>query len=375
VSRATEPVAVDFDLSGIVGVRLEAPTTADLRAARRSLGDPSGALTRMPDIHVRFATRLSPTGLCWVEPDGSGFSEDGYFVLRRGRRPARARISFDAPEGGWELLSESGRAAVPHLLPMVRLAALKHGWVPLHAAAFQVEGRGVIAAGWAHGGKTSALLAFMERGARYLADDWVLLSASGSRMRGIAGEMALSDAQLLRFPQVAAERGRGALLRRAAARSARLLPRLVPARARGGHAGRLAARLAGALERRAKRSLTPEELFGARLELAAPHVLFVMMRHEARDVRVEPIAPETAAARLASASGFEELPFLGHSLGYRFAFPERAGVAFVEHAAELRRRLLTDALAGVRAYLVRHPRAADSRALHAAMASALDGLP
>jgi hypothetical protein len=321
---------------------------------------------------VRFAERVTADDLCWIEPDGSGFSDDGYFLLKAGRKPIRARISFDAPEGGWELLSERGSPSVPYLLPMVRLSALRHGWVPLHAAAFEVAGRGVIASGWAHGGKTSALLAFMENGARYVADDWVLLSASGARMRGLAGELSLTDAQAARAPGGAAHPRRGELLRRAAAWSGGALPRALPARIRGGALSRAATRVGGALSRRAQRVFAAEEIFGERLELATPRVLFVMMRHEGRDVQVEPITARAAAVRLASASGFEELPFLGCSLGYRFAFPDRAGVAFVEEAAALRARLLAGAMAGIRAYLVRHPRIADTEMLHAAMAPLLE---
>jgi hypothetical protein len=370
----TEPV--DFDLSGIVGVRLESATPADVKAARRSLGgEPSRALARSPDIRVRFEERVSASDLCWVEQDGSGFSDDGYFLLRAGRRPAKARISFDAPEGAWELISESGAPSVPHLLPMVRLAALKHGWVPLHAAAFEVNGRGVIASGWAHGGKTSALLAFMERGARFVADDWVLLSASGVRMRGLAGELSLTDEQAARAPRQSARGRRGALLRRAAGWCGGALPRVVPTRARGGYLSRAADKVGGALARRAQRSFPAEEVFGQRVELSTPRVLFVMMRHQGHDVRVEPISPRAAVVRLSSASGFEELPFLGCSLGYRFAFPERSGPTFIEEAAALRTRLLVGATAGIRAYLVRHPRVADTATLHAAMAPLLERDP
>jgi hypothetical protein len=363
---------VDFDLSGIVGVRLEAPLLeGDVIAAGRTLGEPPGSLDRPPDIRVRFARELAPGDLCWVEPDRFGFSDQGFFVITSSRRPARARISFDEPGGGWALVTESGRRSLPHLLPMVRLAAFGHAWVPLHAAAFQVEGLGVLASGWAHGGKTSALLAFMERGARYVADDWTLLSADGTRMRGLSGALSLTDEQLARTPLGPAH-VRGGLLRRAAAWSGRALPALVPGRGRGGALARVAERVGGALERRARRSVEPEEVFGERLDLATPRVLFIMMRHEARRVSVEAVPPREAAARLASASGFEELPFLGCSLAYRFAFPERPGAAFVERAAELRLQLLEGALAGLSAFVVRHPRAADPAALHQAMARCLE---
>src|SRR5690606_33433862 len=125
----------------------------------------------------------------------TGFSRDGLYLLRDGRRRVRARVTFGDGGGAWTLECERGAGRVPLLQPMVRLAALRRRSVPLHAAAFEVDGVGVIASGWAHGGKTTALLAFMERGARFLADDWVLLAEDGSRMVGLPGPVTVSAEQ------------------------------------------------------------------------------------------------------------------------------------------------------------------------------------
>jgi len=54
---------------------------------------------------------------------------------------------------------------VPHLLAVINLTALAKGVLPLHASAFTYRGLGVLATGWAKGGKTETLLEFAWLGA------------------------------------------------------------------------------------------------------------------------------------------------------------------------------------------------------------------
>ena len=364
--------AVDFEVGGVVGVRLLDPTECDVAAARRVLGEPSTPIGRVPDLTVRFTPKLRAPELTWVEPEAAGFSDQGLFVFRVGRKPARTRVSFDADGGAWELLCESGRACFPLLLPLVRVAALRRSAVPLHAAAFVVNGRGVIASGWPHGGKTSALLAFMERGARYAADDWVLLSADGARLNGMPGAVTLSDAQA-RSSFVRTHGGGAAdVLRSAAGWAGRTLPRSLPEGTRAGTLGKAADRVGRALVRRAERRFEPEHLFGERIRDAEPHVLFLMTRHQAPDVRVEPLDPGQAATRLACAAGREELPLLSLCHAYHFAFPASQGVRFLYEAAALRERILRGAVGRLRAFVVRHPPGVHTEALHSAMAPLIE---
>jgi hypothetical protein len=366
---------LDYEVAGTVGVRLFAPTATDATTARRVLGEPSRPLDRAPELTVRFTPQLIPSGLSWVETGAVGFSDEGLFVYRVGRTPARFRLSFDGAGGAWELLCESGRPSLPLLLAIVRLAALRRGVVPLHAAAFVVNGHGVIASGWSHGGKTSALLAFMERGARYVADDWVLVSPDGARMWGLPGPVTISDAHA-RSPLVRIHaRGTEDVLRSAAGWAGRTFPWSLPARTRAGTVADAASKVGRALIRRAERHFDPEQLFGERVRDAEPHVLFLMMRHQATDVRVEPIDAARAATCLASAGGQEELPLLSLCHAYRFAFPDSMGVRFVDEAPALRERLLRAALGRLRTYVVRHPIGVDSGALYQAMSPLIGGAP
>src|SRR5918997_82180 len=112
----------DFDLHGIVGIRLVGASPGDERAVADQLGPiRTPGLDREPDIVIRF----------------------------------------------------------------VNLTALAKGALPLHAAAFTYRGTGVVVTGWAKGGKTETLLGFMAAGAEYVGDEWVYLDANGRHVHGI----------------------------------------------------------------------------------------------------------------------------------------------------------------------------------------------
>jgi hypothetical protein len=361
----------------VVGVRTRGAAASDVRALTAALGPPAAALAREPDLEVQFTPSLATAGLSWIEPGRTGFAEDGFYLLREGAQPTRARFSFGASTaaGGWALACERGGRRIPLLLPLVRLAALRRRALPLHASAFEVDGCGVIASGWARGGKTTALLAFMERGARFLADDWILLAEDGARMVGLPGDVTVSPEQAS-SPLLQARVGGGARLARHALRQTGDALGRAAAAAGDGTLARTTGKVGAALARRSQVTLPPEALFGnRRVQSATPRALFLMVRHDAPHVTVEPLDVPAAAARLASASGYEELPLLSLALGYRFAFPEREAPAFFEEAAALRERLLARAVGALRSYVVRHPKRIDPAELHRAMASCLEAAP
>jgi len=54
----------------------------------------------------------------------------------------------------------------------------------VHASAVVYNGVGILMAGWAHCGKTAALLGFASKGAEYVGEEWVLLSGNGPKNAG-----------------------------------------------------------------------------------------------------------------------------------------------------------------------------------------------
>jgi hypothetical protein len=368
---APPPGAVDFDLHGIVSLRLLDASPADVAAVARQVGAPRGRLEREPDLVVRFVDRLPRSGLRHVGWREAAFSEDGFFVYRRrGRGEALARIPFDRVGGPCEIVCESGVASVPLLIPILNLAALAHGVVAVHAAAFTYRGTGALVAGWAKGGKTEALLAFMAHGARYVGDEWVYVGAGGTRLHGLPEPVTLWDWHLPDLPGIRRGLGRNARARLRAIRLARSLAHALPERRTPDGLERL--------DRLAERQLfvraRPDELFGpdaCALEGSFDR-LFLLVSHDSPEVAVEPVDPEEVALRMVFSGHHERLELLAHYLRFRFAFPQ-AQNALLERAEELERDLIRRAFAGKEAYAVHHPFPAPIPALFDAMAPLLEG--
>ena len=367
ISPARHEVA-EYDLHGVLGVRLLDAGPAEMRAVEQQIGAMRGRLARDPDVTVRFVERLPTEGMRYVEVNRSGYTEQGFLIRANGTAPAWALVPFDTLGAPSEFICERGARTVPLLKAALRLAALQRGFVPFHASAFEWEGRGVIVTGWTHGGKTSALLAFSEHGARYVGDELVLIPAVGGTMFGMPAALRISDAQ---FRQLRHVRDRRSLSRRLVMRALRETQRLTapaapvaPSLRRPLGYVHAAAREA---EARARTPLPLDRLFPEGQPLAAdPRTLFLMTSHASDEITVTPMSSEEIAARMAHSLRAESLGLMGHYLAFRFAFPDRRNPA-IESMHLLERRLLTQALQGMRAFVVRHPYPAPLRPLFEAM--------
>jgi len=172
---------IDFDIHGMVRIRLIDPSPRDLSAAHKLLGCPSRLPLTNPEITVRFVEDLSASGIRFLGDD-RGFTDDGFFLLQEGTRRVKARIPFDRIGDSCEIVCRSQIESVPLLMPIVGLTALKKGYIPLHAAAVVYDSVGLLMAGWAHCGKTTALLGFASEGAEYVGEEWVLFCSNDQRM-------------------------------------------------------------------------------------------------------------------------------------------------------------------------------------------------
>ncbi len=348
---------LDFDLHGVVVVRLLDPRPGDRSVLERQLGPTSRPATDIvPDVSVRFVDSLDDgRPLTYVGYPEAGYHDSAFYLLR-GKHGARARSLLPFADVGSrpEVVCERGVGAVPHLLTLVNLAALAKGVLPLHASAFVLDGQGVLATGWSKGGKTETLLAFAGQGARYVGDEWIYLSTDG-RMTGVPEPIRLWDWHLRQLPDVWA--GLGPLTRtrlRALTSSADLAGRLAD-RLRATGAGSVLRRAEPVIRRQSFRQVPPAELFGAGL-VAEAHLDVVLLAtsHDSPDVRVEPVDPQLVARRMRASLAEEREPFLYHYRQFRFAFPD-LGSELVDNAATLESDLLAQVLDGVPAYQLGHP--------------------
>jgi len=373
VTRTHDPASrsrssiVEFDVHGLAGIRLVDASPSDLAAVSAQIG-PASVLSETPDLTIRFAKDLAPERpVNWIEPHSIGFSDEGLFLYAAdsGAGPTGC-LRLEAPGPRWELRCRTGQGSVPLLLPLVDLVVSAKGAFALHASAFTYRGTGVAVAGFARSGKTTALLAFMTRGAAYIGDDRVYLQAEEKRIYGLAQPLALRATHLAELPGLARTVGRRG---RSRLRLCQALERTANMAARIESVGDLARRVAGAAGD-ASVSVSPERIFRECPRQGRLDKAFLAFVHDSPDVRVEPVEPRHLAERLVFSVRAERLPLWRLYYAFRYAFPEQAEV-FGEDAEDVEAERLANALEGTGTYALYHPYPAPVQAIHDALVPVL----
>ncbi len=358
----TRRQTVDFDLHGLAGIRLLDATDRDVAAVGRQLGPLPRRLDREPDIVIRFVDQVElGSRLRYLGAHDAGFTDDAFFVLKSRKEPIVLRIPMAGIGGPMELLCEHGPPAVPYLIALVNLAVLGNGALPLHAAAFELDGVGVLVTGWSKGGKTEVLMGAAGAGARYIGDEWVYLTTDG-RMHGIPEPIRLWAWHLDQLPEVRRRLGFGARARLA---SLGLVTRGIRAVPRGLRRGplRLARRTLPILEGQMHVDVPPEQLFDDLRDQTGriDHVVLVESA-AGPGIEVRAVDPGEIAHRMVASLLYERQDLIALSLQARFAFPDLEIASLATFEAR-QRDLLERCLAGRPAHVVTHPYPVDLGAL------------
>ncbi len=359
----------DFDLHGVVGIRLVDASARDVATVRRQLGPIAKPLDREPDITVRFVDTATTRPLTFVGLHDGGFNEEGFFALQgKGGVAAKARIPFEQIGSQPEFVCERAMPAVPHLLAVINLTALTKGVLPLHASAFTARDTGVLVTGWAKSGKTESLLACMNEGATYVGDEWVYLTED-RQMVGIPEPIRLWAWHLEQLPHLAAARSRGERLGLSAWKTmAALATRGSKSTLPGSGLMRKGAPV---IERQAYLQIAPEELFGADAVTLRGNLdtVVLVLSHDSPEIVIESTKPSEVSGRMAASLAYERAQFMTHYRQFRYAFPA-ASNAVVESADSLESDLLAGLLDRLPSAKVLHPYPCDIAALGRAVQSA-----
>lgn len=372
----TRRSTIDFDLHGMVGIRLVDASAADAAVVERQVGPIQGELRREPDILIRFVDRLEvDSTVRLLGLDDAGFTDDSFLVLRS-KHKARARvlIPFERIGQQCEIVCERGLPAIPLLLAIVNLTALGRGALPLHASAYLHDGVGILATGWAKGGKTESLLGFAADGADYVGDEWIYITGDGEHMHGIPEPIRLWDWHLRGMPRLMNLVGRAGRARLGLLRGVVGVLEWIERGGRGTGArrpsslARFIRRLLPLIQAQQCVQLPPHRLFGAdHCPLRGPlQRVFLVMSHESEEIRVEPITPEVIARRMVFSLQEERRDFMSYYTRFRFAFPECPN-ELIERVEEIERDALERVLAGKPTYAVYHPYPVSIPALFEAM--------
>ena len=351
----------DFDLHGIVGIRLLNSTPSDIAAVKRQLGPIQSPLSRTPDIVIRFGDQIPLSSpVRYLGLDDVGFTDDAFLVFRgKFQAPIKVQIPFDqVGNHQCQIVCESGLPAVPLLIPILNLTVLSKGALPLHASAFNYNGKGILTTGWSKGGKTEMLLAFAANGAEYIGDEWVYLSSDGQHMYGIPepirvwywhlqqmsyyrGKVSNSDLARLHALKILAKSldliESSKILRRS-----RLL--------------KFTRRINALVKKQLHLDLPPEKLFGKRVGTTKgnPDKVFFVGNHDRPQITVQPVNPQEIVERMVFSLQEERREFFSYYRKFRFAFPEVSN-SLIDQAEEIQRKILAKVMAGKEAYSVYHP--------------------
>ena len=361
----------EFDLHGLAGVRIVGGGPADVRAIERQLGPLPRSLDREPDITIRFVDRVAdPTRLRYLGAREAGWTDEGFYVLKSRKRSVVVRIPMDRIGGQSEIICERGLPAVPFLIAILNLTVLANGALPLHAAAFELDGVGTLVTGWSKGGKTELLMAATGAGARYIGDEWVYLTTDG-RMHGIPEPIRLWDWHLAQLPAARGTLALGDRVKLAGIPILRRLDRALPTTIRRLPPGRLFHRAMPIVEDQAHVDVPPETLFGplgdrtGRLD----RILFVVSAAGA-ETTIEPVDPLSVAERMVASLVYERRDLLALWEQARFSHP---GIRneHIEAFESRQRELLGRIFAARPACQVTHPYPVDIHALFEAVRPAI----
>jgi hypothetical protein len=360
---------VDFDLHGIVGIRLVNPAPEDVAAVTRQLGPIQRSLDREPDLTVRFVERIAlASPIRFLGLQDAGFTDDAFVVVGRSTpNRARAAIPIHRIGSSCEITCETGIGGVPFMTQVVNVTALNNGYAPVHASAFTYGGTGGLAAGWAKGGKTEALLGFMANGATYIGDEWAYVHPTGDAMYGIPEPIRIWDWHLSDLPRVRALVPKRTRTRFEAIKLVSSLERSLATRFDISSSAAVS-RLTSLLERQLWIRIPPHDLFGyASCSPSADlDVVFLVGSHEKDDLVVEEADAREVAHRMAFSFLHEHAELRALYLKWRFAFPDSPNTT-LDNLEDVATTTLTEALGGKRAFAVYHPFPPSIPALYEAM--------
>lgn len=348
---------LDFDIFGIVGIRLENASPEDEMAVSKQLGPLQSKLHREPDITIRFVQNIPTPHLNFLGLNFAGFTEEGFYILKSKKAKAKVRIPFEQIGGSFEILCEHGLRRVPLLTALINLTMLKKGHVPLHASAFLYNDTGFLVTGWSKGGKTEALLSFADNGAQYVGDEWVFLSGDGARVYGLTEPIHVWDWQIKYLNQIKPRiKNEKKILFKTIHGLGWLNKSVSQTRLKGMFPFKILSETMPALERQLNVTMPPDKIFNKKVlakEAQIDKIVFVMS-HNKPQIVVEPCESSEIARRMVHSNQFELMPFFEYYRAFRFAFPELKN-EFLEEANSVHAEKLHQALMGKEAYKVLHP--------------------
>ncbi len=370
MNNFNRPQVIDLNIHGIIRLRLVDPSLNIVAKFLNKYGPILKPLDDQdPDIIVHFQEGFSSSDLRHIGLNSVGFTSEDFFILDNITGEIQARIPFEKIGDRCEIFCQRGLSSVPLLLDVIILTFLKKNYIPLHASAFIYNEVGVVVVGWPKGGKTGALLSFINHGARYVGEEWVFLTVDGQRVFGLPLPISVSEWQLEYIPDLMPNvSAQQQLLFKGVPVLDSIHSVLERTRLKKSYPAKLIKKSLPPLKRQLKIYKAPQTIFENHfgpLE-TSPDKIFLIMSHAEQEIRVEACAPAEIALRMALANVHEQREFFEYYQAFKFAFPYRKN-DFLENVTDLQHSLLIQALNSKDTFQILHPYAGPLEPLYAAM--------
>ena len=353
----TNSSVVDYDLYGIVGIRLINPSERDIKNLSKLYASFRSELRREPDITILYKENWQIGDIFYLGLDEAGFNDDGFYILSSGRSPLKIKIPFEQIGNKCELVCEQGIGGIPLLNHIINLTFLKKKYLPIHASAFLYNDVGALVIGWSKGGKSEALFSFIKNGAKFVGDETVIISPDGKKMFGIPVPVSIWEWQFSEMQE--------------------LMPPLSTQKKilfKGVHFIEWVHRFSSksilknnsiikmmgdalpALRRQLNIRIGPEVIFDGKVqwEMVNLDKIILAMSHSKNEISVKECSENKIASRMINSNLHELDSFYNYYSTFKFAFPGLSN-NFLERVPEIYNDLLSKALSGIESYKVLHP--------------------
>jgi hypothetical protein len=368
---------VDYDIHGVLGLRLIDPTPSLARLVARQL-DPCrpAPLASQPDVSISRLRTASLKGRRYRLGDAGDSQEcefsDSEFILRKGAMTLSIPFA-SVGQGcviGWSGGGGMRRLLIDYVRPALQISLLPKDCLALHSAAVAYEGKGILLAGWAESGKTEAMLGFLQAGAAFVSDKWTIVDGDGSSIHHFPTPITVRNWMIDLIPGLR-QRLKGSELLRA--RAAGLVTSVLRAEALS--RAPLTTEVKSLAELAGRISVTPSQLLGKdgdsgsqwRSSSSAPlESLFLLVTSGEDRIAVREGDIDEISSRLADCAAYERRAFFGLYQRFTYAFPGRRN-RLIEEAREAESRTLAKALASKRVFVVEAPFPFDPATLYRAI--------
>lgn len=344
--------SIVFDLKGLIKIQVEGANEKDLISLSKFFGASPTIYTDEADITIQFVEDLAPKKMKFLGTNQFGFTDKDFFLLNPSSGEVYAKIPIDQIGKKCEIVCSHGVTKIPLINEILKITLLQKDVLSLHASAIEYDHKGIVIMGWARGGKTSSLLAFIQDGAKFVADDWVLYELEKNQVCGFPGKLSISDYHLRQMPN---HKNKIRFIERLFLWSKAIIVYLLNIALKVFHITSLQ-KFAYKLNGKLRINLYPEDLLTPEkmIEYTTPGKFLLLTSHNQEEYIIQKTTADEMVDVFIHANECEFFKLYEAYQAFRFAFPDRKNL-YIEDRIKLEERLLKKALASKELFRVFHP--------------------